>query len=102
MTADPPTYWQVVRPVTFQHENLNFSLTTSIMGGAGTSPLDSAGADHAAPELTKNVTADPKSATPTYLEGGNIISNLTHQQGWRIRNSPLKSTLTSRQREVLE
>ena len=46
--AEHPTYYQVVRLVTFQNENPNFSLIASSVGGAGTSPPTGADAAHAA------------------------------------------------------
>ena len=81
MTADPPTYFQVVHLVTLQHSDPKFSLTASRMGGYGTSTPDRSGATHTAPELTNNVTSTPESATSTAIGGGNQISNITPPTG---------------------
>ena len=51
------------------------------MGGSGTSPPVSAGVAHATPELTKNATAAPESATTTALEGRNRVFNLALPTG---------------------
>ena len=89
--TDPPTCCQVVFPVNFQDDNPNFSPTALIMGGVGHSPPYSAGDTHAAPDLTDNVASAPESATPTALEGGNRISNITQPTGVEDQEIPTET-----------
>ena len=58
-----------------------FSLTASIMVEARPSPPDSSGTSQATPEITDNTTTALYSATPTALESGNLILNLTLPTG---------------------
>ena len=76
-TAHPPAYCQVVRPVPFPDNDPNFSLDLLEPGKVGLFPPSSAGAAQASPELTEKVTAAPEYATPTVIEGGNHILNLS-------------------------
>ena len=95
MTADTPTYYQVVHPFTFQHNNLTFSSTASSVGGGGTSTRASSSDAHVDPELTENATVIPESFTTRPFEGGNRILDLTPPTGWRIRTSLLTLIVTS-------
>ena len=88
LNADPPTYCQFVRPVTFQEHDLTLSPTAFIVIGVGPSPLASYGAAQATPELTENATAAPKSSTPTALKVGNRIFNLTLPTGLEYQELP--------------
>ena len=87
-TNEPLTYCLVVHPVTFQDDDLTFSLTASSVGGDGPSSSSRAGSAQATTELTKNATDDPKYVTPTALEGGNRISNLTLPTGLEDQELP--------------
>ena len=87
-TVEPLTYLQVVQTVTFQDDDLYFSLTALSVGGAGPSPPSKAGAAQATPELTENETAPPKSSTTTSLEGDNRILNLNLPMGLRYQEIP--------------
>ena len=96
-TADHPTYCQVVHRVTLQQRNPTFSSTASSAGGSGSSPPAGSGAAHADTELTKNVIYAPESDTPTDLEGGNLILNLTLTTGLEDQELPddINSDVTS-------
>ena len=61
------------------------------VGGFGTFPMAGAGATLEVLELTKNGTANPESATPTALGGGNRISNLTPLTGWDVQELPVET-----------
>ena len=87
-TNEPLTYCLVVHPVTFQDDDPTFSLTASSVGGDGPSSSSRAGSAQATTELTKNATDDPKYVTPTALEGGNRISNLTLPTGLEDQELP--------------
>ena len=95
-TPDPTTYCQVVRPVTFQHDDPTFYPTALSVGGDVPSHPDSIGAAQAAPELTKKAGAAPESATPIFLRGGNRIFKLAPPTGVKDQEFPPTSTVTSR------
>ena len=82
---DQPTYCLVVLPITFQDNNPTLSLTTSSVGGDGPSTPASSGSAQATPELTKNETANPKSATPTALEVSHFSLNRTLTTGLDVQ-----------------
>ena len=85
LTTDQPTYWQVVRPVTFQDDDTTFSLTVSSVWGDEPYPPAKTSATQAAPELTETATSASKSATPTALQGGNWSLNLTLLTGLEVQ-----------------